>query len=133
MQPSINLIDGPLPAYAPADPPEQSGAGALIVFEGIVRRREGDRDIIALDYQAYDPMATRMLHHMADRLIRDFDLLAVDVWHSRGRVAVGECSFRLVIRSRHRKEGLRAMDYFIDQMKQDVPIWKSPVYGEGDA
>lgn len=143
------ILDGPLPVHDPRATPhviiqpagqdaagpsvahELSGAGAVLVFEGVVRRREGDRDIAALDYQAYEPMATNMLRQLAERICQDFDLLAVDVTHSRGRVAVGECSFRLVVRSRHRKEGLRAMDWFIDQMKQDVPIWKSPVYTQG--
>ncbi len=144
MQVTINIIDGPLPPYDPAATAhvkamptftlqELSGAGAIIVFEGVVRPREGDRPIVALDYEAYEPMASRMLRELAEKILRTFDLLAVDVAHSRGRVEVGTCSFRLVVRSRHRKEGLAAMDQFIDQMKKDVPIWKTPVYQEEGA
>lgn len=149
MHVTVSILDGPLPVHNPLETPhvtsqpagpdelapsvahELSGAGAILVFEGVVRGREADRDIVALDYQAYEPMATNMLRQLAERICQESDLLAVDVTHSRGRVAVGECSFRLVVRSRHRKEGLRAMDWFIDQMKQDVPIWKSPVYAQG--
>jgi molybdopterin synthase catalytic subunit len=34
----------------------------------------------------------------------------------------------VVIESGHRGEGLDAMRQFIHRLKQDVPIWKSPVW-----
>jgi molybdopterin synthase catalytic subunit len=52
------------------------------------------------------------------------------VEHSRGRVAAGECSFRLRVAASHRPEALRAVEEFIDRMKRDVPIWKTPVYAD---
>jgi molybdopterin synthase catalytic subunit len=39
----------------------------------------------------------------------------------------GQCSFRLQVASAHRAEALAAMTEFIDRLKRDVPIWKSPV------
>lgn len=125
----VRIIDGPLPARLPAQP--IAGAGAVLCFEGIVRPLEGDRTIVALEYEAYEPMAGRTLGALAEELAERHGLVAVQVEHSRGRVAVCECSFRLVIHSRHRKEGLAAMEEFIDRMKQDVPIWKRPVYDGG--
>jgi molybdopterin synthase catalytic subunit len=124
----INVVDGPLPEASAAPPVEN--AGALICFEGIVRPLEDGRRISALDYEAYQPMAGAQLRRLADRVLHRHGLLGVWVEHSRGRVPAGACSFRLRIASRHRPEGLRAAEEFIDTMKRDVPIWKTAVFAE---
>ena len=53
---------------------------------------------------------------------------AIDVDHSYGFVAAGECSFVLQVAAQHREEAIRLMDEFIFEMKQHVPIWKVPVF-----
>lgn len=125
---SVEIVDGPLAAAAPGPAPQQ--AGAVVVFEGIVRRLEDGRPIAGLNYESYEPMAQKMLRRLAEESAEHHRLLAVDVEHSRGFVAVGECSFRLRIASPHRQESLLAMTKFIDCLKTDVPIWKSAVYPE---
>lgn len=122
---SITILDGPLP---PARPISIGGAGAVLCFEGIVRPTEEARPIVALDYEAYEPMAQNQFQRLASDALSTPGVLAVHVQHSRGRVPAGACSFRLVVASRHRAEGLAALSRFIDQMKQDVPIWKRPLY-----
>ena len=73
-------------------------------------------------------MATNALTDLARDILHKHALIAITVEHSRGEVLAGERSFRLAIDSAHRKEALAAMDEFIDRMKRDVPIWKSPIY-----
>lgn len=122
---TVSITDGPLP---PIPHWSADRAGAILSFEGLVREREGDGSVCALDYQTYEPMAQTMLHQIAADLITRHGLLAVHIQHSRGRVPVGACSFRLLIAAPHRKEALAAMDEFIDCLKRDVPIWKKPVW-----
>jgi molybdopterin synthase catalytic subunit len=117
----VTISDGPLPA-APAGRLE--GAGGIVVFEGIVRRLEDAAEIAALEYTAYEPMAQNTIRRIAEDLILRHGVLGVAVEHSKGRVAVGDCSFRLTVWGRHRKEALAAADEFIDKLKVDVPIWK---------
>lgn len=105
-----------------------SEAGAVVVFEGIVRGDEAGRRIAGLHYQLYDPMAERELMRLADNIVEQFGLLAVTVMHSRGLVPVGQCSFKLMVAAHHRKPALAAMDWFIDALKRDVPIWKHPIW-----
>jgi molybdopterin synthase catalytic subunit len=119
---TIAIIDGPLPA---AVPHRSHGAGAVVIFEGVVRPEEAGAAIAALDYQTYEPMAQRELQRLAAETLEKHGLLAIHVEHSRGQVPAGEISFRLTIASAHRKAALAAMDEFIDRMKQDVPIWKA--------
>jgi molybdopterin synthase catalytic subunit len=125
---SVFIIDGPLRSDAPARPAEN--AGALVCFEGIVRPVEDGRDIVALDYEAYQPMAQTQLRRLAEEMVSRHGLLGMRVEHGRGRIRAGEVSFRLTIASRHRPEALRATAEFIDRMKRDVPIWKTAVYPE---
>lgn len=125
MTPFVTILTGPLPGLDPGAAfvaPE--GAGAVVVFEGIVRGEEDGRPIEHLVYGAYEPMAQAQLGHIREQLLAKHGLLGLWVWHSRGSVPVGACSFRLVVASAHRKEALAAMDEFIDLLKRDVPIWK---------
>lgn len=124
MNTSVEIHDGPLPA---ADTWHVAGAGAVICFEGMVRPTEADQPIAGLRYETYDPMAEKELRRLANDALDRFDILAVRVEHSRGLVANHACSFRLRIASAHRKQGLAAMDRYIDQMKQTVPIWKHAI------
>ena len=124
MSVTVHIIDGPLAA---PEPWSADGAGAVLSFEGVVRPMENDVLIAALEYDVYHPMAEQQLQRLGDSIVDQHDLIGLIVEHSRGRVHVGECSFRLRIASAHRKEGLAAMDTFIDRMKRDVPIWKTPV------
>ncbi len=121
---TITIHEGPI---SPATH-EYTDAGAVICFEGVVRPTEDGRPIEALDYEVYEPMAQATLSQIAEQTRSRFGVLAIDVAHSRGRVPVGQCSFRLVIAGKHRKESLAAMDHYIDRLKQDAPIWKTPVY-----
>ncbi len=133
MKISVSIHEGPL-AARPAAALEIGGAvGALLRFEGLVREFEGADRIAALDYEVYEPMATRALHRLAEDVAQCGDVLEICVEHSRGRVPVGQCSFRLRVAAAHRGEALRAVELFVDRMKQDVPIWKTPVYAEGGA
>ena len=125
MSVSVTIVEGPLGPHSVGVGGAYEGAvGAEVVFDGIVRRREGEADIEALGYEAYRPMAENELARLAQLMIDTHGLIAVDVWHSVGRVPVDAVSFRLVIRSAHRNEALVAMGEFIDALKVDVPLWK---------
>jgi molybdopterin synthase catalytic subunit len=126
MSVNVRILDGPVPRETGNLPAE--GAGAVVCFEGVVRPEEDGRPIAALDYEVYQPMASDTLRQLGDEVLREFHLIAVSVEHSRGRVHAGQRSFRLRMAGAGRKETLAAMDKFIDHLKRDVPIWKTPVF-----
>lgn len=133
MSVEIHITGGPLPPASLSEPRQDVEGGAVVCFQGVVRSIEEGRYLAALEYDVYEPMTSRELRKLAERTVRDHELLTIVVEHSRGIVPVGEISFRLRVTSRHRKEALLAMDSFIDQMKQDVPIWKKPVWKGGES
>ncbi len=118
----VRLTDGPLAEMIQTS--FTPGCGARIVFDGVVRPDEDGQAITGLEYEAYRPMAEQQLERIGRELVEKYGLLSMDIEHSTGFVPNFACSFRLVIESAHRKEGLGAMDEFIDRLKQDVPIWK---------
>ena len=123
----IELIDGPVPELPT---PCVEGAGAVLVFAGVVRPDEDGQRLRGLDYTSYDPMAESQLRRIAEHAIRKHGLLHVQIIHSRGFVAAGAVSLRLTVASAHRKAALIAMDEILDDLKRDAPIWKSPIYVE---
>jgi len=126
---SVAIVDGPLPepdAWRPVD------AGAIVVFEGVVRPREAGRRLAALWYEDYEPMTRQELEKLAEEVFDARVLLGLRLEHSRGRVPVGGCSFRLRIASEHRQAALLATAELIDRMKQHVPLWKRPEWLDAD-
>lgn len=119
----VQLTQGPLQPIAPTAYTHSSGA--WIAFDGIVRPTEAGQGINGLHYEAYRPMAEQQLELIGQELFEKHALISMHIEHSVGLVPNFACSFRLTIESAHRKEGLAAMDEFIDRLKQDVPIWKS--------
>ncbi len=113
--------------------------GCAIRFDGLVRRLESTgeidqpegralRPLVGLVYEAYEPMASREFASLAQSIAREFSLAAISAIHSRGLVKVGEVSFVLIVEASHRREGIAAVQAFIDRLKCDVPIWKNPVW-----
>lgn len=125
---SVAIVEGPVSLAALREPSREAddreGVGSRVRFEGIVRGLENGERLAAIDYEVYEPMASRMLHSLAAEEAQRKGVRSIAVLHSRGRVCVGEVSFACEVRSAHRAEGLAALGAFIDRMKRDVPIWK---------
>ena len=105
--------------------------GASVEFLGIVRGNEGGRPISALDYEAYGPMAERVIERLVQQARAQWPLHAVCVRHRVGRVAVGEVAVLIGVRAPHRHEAFEACRFLIDAIKRDVPIWKAAVSQDG--
>lgn len=111
------------------------GAGAVVTFRGVVRPIEEGRPLRGLDYTSYEPMAQQQLHRLAQRAADQHQLACVHLIHSLGFVGIHEASLLVLVASKHRKAAFRAIDEILDDLKRDVPIWKSPIFAdrtEGD-
>jgi molybdopterin synthase catalytic subunit len=107
------------------DPQVAGGAvGAWVEFLGIVRSEEDGRAIIALDYEAYDSMAKRVMMDLLRELGAHHGCQVAHVIHRVGRIPVGEGAIWIGVGSGHRREALALVSDFLDRLKQDVPIWK---------
>ena len=98
--------------------------GATVEFLGIVRGREDGRPIPWLDYEAYAPMAERVIAQAAAQATARWLLHQVQVRHRVGRVAVGAAAVLIGVAAPHRAEAFAACQFLIDTIKRDAPIWK---------
>ncbi len=108
--------------------PASATAGAALVFVGIVRDREGEARIAALDYECFEAMASHQFLKLFDQLAGRWPALqSVRLVHRLGVVPVGEASLWVEVLAPHRGEAFAACQWLIDEMKRVVPIWKRPV------
>lgn len=124
MSVEVRFCSGALPIETAESDRRAEGAGAAVVFEGVIRPTEDGRAIRAISYDAYRPMADRLLHDLGTQALERFGLMRMLIEHSVGRVEAGRVSFRLTVCAAHRAPALEGMAWFIDRMKEDVPIWK---------
>ena len=60
-----------------------------------------------------------------------WDISLIRVIHRLGEVLPSELSMILIVKSRHRKESFEASQYFVDELKKTVPIWKKEFFEDG--
>jgi MoaE-MoaD fusion protein len=107
-------------------------AGAVATFVGTVRCRSRDRDVVHLEYEAFEEMAEPMLARLADELTAKHGLSKVAIHHRIGRVEIGEPSVVIAVSAPHRAAALDACREAIDTLKETIPLWKKEVYVGGE-
>ena len=128
----FRLTGDPLSLDAVVREVQRDEAGAIATFLGTVRNRSRDRNVLYLEYEAYEGMAEEMMAELARGLTERHDLLAVAIHHRVGRVEIGEASVAIAVSSAHRAAALTACKEAIDTLKQTVPLWKKEVYEGGE-
>ena len=123
------IVNGPIDYFPSEDNRQQDGAE--LVFNGRVRATEDDKNITALEYEYYEGMAEEELTQLAEKTMNKFPIHDLFCRHRIGSVDVGETSLHVSIWSKHRREGLDAMDWFISELKKCVPIWKWAILADG--
>jgi molybdopterin synthase catalytic subunit/molybdopterin converting factor small subunit len=107
-------------------------AGAIATFLGTVRAQSRGRDVIALEYEAYEEMAEEVMAEIAEELQGRYDLCKVAISHRLGRVEVGETSVAIAVSAPHREDALTACADAIEALKARVPLWKKELYEGGE-
>jgi len=125
----VEIVNGPIDFFPSEDNRQQDGAE--LVFNGRVRATEHGENITALEYEQYEGMAEAELTQLAEEAMKKFPIHDLFCRHRIGRVDVGETSLHVSIWSKHRREGLDAMDWFISELKKCVPIWKWAILADG--
>jgi molybdopterin synthase catalytic subunit len=128
----FRLTGAPLSLDAAVAEVRRDEAGAIATFVGTVRNRSRDRDVLYLEYEAYEGMAEETMAELAAELTSRHGLAAVAIHHRVGRVEIGEPSVVIAVSAAHRAAALTACREAIDTLKQTVPLWKKEVYEGGE-
>ena len=129
----IELTAEPLSERALYAAVEESGAGAVALFSGVVREETGGRRVKFLEYEAHGPMALAKMREIAAELrARWPGVRRVAMVHRTGRLEIGESSIMIAVSSPHRGEAFEACRFAIDTLKETVPIWKKEHFEDGE-
>ena len=128
----IEITRDELSAAAVESRVRHPGAGAIVVFVGTTRDNTAGRKVLALEYEAYRPMADQQLEKVAEEMCDRWDLTGVAIVHRLGRLEIGEASLVVAVSSAHRKEAFEACHFSVDRIKQIVPIWKKEFFEGGE-
>jgi MoaE-MoaD fusion protein len=119
--------------------------GGIVVFEGRTRvtagtpapgqeaeaARHAGRSVEELEYEAFEPMALKVLGEIADEIEAKFGVARLAIVHRTGLVPLGEASVLIVAAAAHRGAAFDAARYAIDETKGRAPIWKAERFADG--
>jgi len=105
--------------------------GATSVFLGTVRSLNDERDVLMIEYSAYEAMAEKEILSILREAADQFGVEHLVAEHRLGEVQIGEASVAIVASHPHRGPALDALRYSIEQLKHRVPIWKLEHYADG--
>ncbi|XWK89073.1 MAG: molybdenum cofactor biosynthesis protein MoaE [Phormidium sp.] len=112
---------------------DEAGNGAIVVMSGMVRNQTDGKAVVALEYQAYQPMALQVFAQIATQIRNTWlGVNRVVIHHRIGRLEIGEISVLVAVGCPHRSEAFAACQYAIDTLKHNAPIWKKEWYSELD-
>lgn len=105
------------------------GCGALVSFAGFPR--DQGMGLEALFYEAYLPMAERVLAEIISRATQHYPIECGVIVHRLGVVKPQEISVLIVLASPHRREALAALSETLEAIKSQAPIWKKECFADG--
>ena len=107
-------------------------AGGIDMFLGTTRNHSKGKKVIRLEYEAYSPMALRMMSEIESEIRKRWSVQKISMVHRIGVVPVMEASVAIAVSAAHRKEAFEACRYAIDELKKRVPIWKKEIFEDGE-
>ncbi len=108
------------------------GDGAVATFTGVVRNHHDGKEVLWLEYEAYEEMAEKQIDGLITEASRRWPISQVAVRHRLGHLNIGEVSVAIAVAAPHRAEALEACRWLIDTLKAEVPIFKKEAYAGGE-
>ena len=127
----VQIVLNPIDETQVLQTVKNSESGACVLFAGTTRRWTDGRETTLLTYEAYQPMATKILERLRATAMQQWPLSACAIVHRVGDIAIGESSVVVAVSSPHRKDSFAAASWIMDRIKVDVPIWKKEVWADG--
>ena len=128
----IYITSEPLNPHQVTDLVRKSSNGAVVTFLGTTRDFSEGRDVLYLEYEAYQPMAENMLRQIAQEVRDKWGIEDMAIAHRVGKLKIGEISLVVALASPHRKDAFEASAYALDRIKAIAPIWKKEVFQGGE-
>ena len=129
---SVFVTDKPLDTQAIIKSVETPESGAVNVFVGTVRNATKGKQVLKLEFEAYEPMATKELTKIVARAKAKWPINGVTVHHRTGMLTIRDVPVVIAVSTAHRSAGFEACQFIIDTLKETVPIWKKEFFEDGE-
>ena len=132
------FINGAIPPEKIAHSIQSHGVkteiGAHSIFLGQVRedRKENDLRVVAIEYSAYEEMALEKCHEIRESVFEKYPLTCMHIYHSLGRVKIGELCLFVFTSSKNRKAATDACNELVERIKSELPIWGKEILDSMD-
>ena len=108
--------------------------GALNMFVGKVRNHNMGKEVNAVSYDVFAPLACAVFQELCTEAHAQFgERLRFYIEHYKGKLEIGGISVIIAVGSPHRDESFKACRYLIEQLKIRAPVWKQEHYVDGDS
>ncbi len=128
----IKLTEDELSLGACYEYVQDDSCGGLALFVGTVRNNTKGKDVINLEFSAYEPMAIKEMELIARKAIEKFGVQKIAIHHVTGNLGIGEVPVIIAVSSAHRGAAFKACQFVIDTLKETVPIWKKEFFEDGE-
>jgi molybdopterin converting factor subunit 1 len=129
---SIKIVHDRIEVAALEDSVADPAAGAICTFVGTTRENNAGRQVLRLEYEAYETMALAEMRRLAEEAGRRWSIVRIAIAHRIGIVEIGETSVAIAVSAAHRAEAFEACRFAIDTLKEIVPIWKKEHFEGGE-
>ena len=105
--------------------------GAYSVFLGQVREDMIDNKTVdAIDYTANEEMAANIFFEIAATAKPLYNIEYIHILHSLETVKNGELCLLVLVSCGHRKESFKAIEYIVERLKKEVPVWGKEILSD---
>lgn len=107
----------------------KTAIGGHSIFLGQIRGDLiDDKKVEAIDFTTYHEMALEKAGEIREDIITKYGLTCAHIYHSLGKIKVGEICLFVFTSAPHRKEAIRACDEMVDRIKKEVPLWGKEIW-----
>jgi len=107
----------------------KTSIGAHNIFLGQVRADDIDGKVVsAIDYTSYEDMANKKFHEIREATFEKFNLTCMHIYHSLGKVNIGEICLFVFVSSPRRKEVFKALEYVVEEIKAKTPVFGKELF-----
>ena len=132
MKSLVQITEVPIEAEAVIQLVRTADSGAVNVFIGTVRNSTNNKEVVALEFEAYEAMAIKEINKIIEQIKDRWPINGIAIHHRVGVLAIGDIPVVIAVSTPHRQQGFEACQYAIDTLKQTVPIWKKEIFADGE-
>ncbi len=108
-----------------------ASCGAAHIFVGTVRKHNFHKEVLYLEFEAYENMAFKEMEKIAKEAFAKWPCAKLAIHHRIGRTHIQEEPLIIALSAPHSKEAFEACAFLVQQLKTRVPIWKKEYYKDG--